>query len=64
MEIEDKESIAVAMSKQFYGSYDRTINILGYLEKLDNKEITLVQIPEEYREILKIISKREKETRN
>ena len=62
MEREDKESIAVTMSKQFYGSYDRTINILEYLEKLDNKEITLVQIPEEYREILKIISKRENET--
>lgn len=62
MEIEDKESIAIAMSKQLSGSYDRTINILGYLEKLDNKEITLIQIPKEYKEILRIISKRENET--
>ena len=35
MEIEDKESIARAMSTQLYGSYDRTIKILEYLEKLD-----------------------------
>ena len=62
MEIEDKESIARAMSTQLYGSYDRTIKILEYLEKLDNKQMTLVQIPEEYREILRVISKRENET--
>jgi hypothetical protein len=62
MEILDKDQIIIAIGKEGYDTPDRASKILNYLEQIENKEIELTDVPEDYLQIMRILTKKENET--